>query len=295
MIETLVEKTDIYSEGEVPLQPFDEEKVYRLPMSSVLADEEWNCRGFIDPTNVLELANSIRPPGRLHQPVIVMPNPDPGRPFKLVAGYRRYKAHQILKAKSIACLIHLGMDENDARLLNLTENLQRAELNIKQEAHAIARLRNMTEQSIADRVKKSRGWVQVRLMLLMLPEDVQDEAAAGVLTSAQIRTCAGLIRNSDADPTLVYSYVKRIKDSKLRGNKRQPKPKDTERARQSHLRSAEEIGEIQDLIRETIGNNFATKMLGWAAGFVTPLDAHKALKVEAERLGKRYEIPEELL
>lgn len=276
----------------IPNPPYDRNTVYEIPLTAIEADDSWNCRGFIDPSDILDLARSINEKG-LKQAAIVMPNPSPkaGKPFKLVAGYRRYRAHQFLRKEEIRVTVELNLTETDARVLNLTENLQRSDLNIKQEAHALSKLRNLTGDQIAARVNKSRGWVLNRMALLKLPDDIQDEAAAGVMTSAQVLTCSKL-----PEPDDQYDYIRKLKDARLRGKVRKvkpPKPKDPNELR---LRSAKEIEEIQDIIRDICGgNNLTTRLLGWAAGHVLNLDMHKAIAKEAESRGKYYEIPSEYL
>lgn len=269
--------------------PFDPNKVYEISTKEIEADDNWNCRGFINPVSILELANSIKSDG-LQSPVLVMPTPGQDKPFKLVAGYRRFKAHQINGADTIRAIVKLGLDETEARILNLTENLQREDLNIKQEANAIRLLRLMGRTEVAQRLKKPLGWVEVRFALLNLPEDIQDEAVAGRLTNSEIMKCARLDTVDEQ-----YDYVRRVKDQKLAGKKREVKAESKKTAAsETRLRTEVEIEEMQATIRRIFGHGLATKALAWAGGFISPYEMHDFIRKEAFRIDKHYEIPEDI-
>ena len=75
-----------------------------------------------------ELAADITEHGIL-QPILVRPARDLGK-FEIVAGERRYRAAQIASLKQIPAIIENFSDE-EARLVSLTENLQRRDLNFK--------------------------------------------------------------------------------------------------------------------------------------------------------------------
>lgn len=268
--------------------PYDRSRIYEIPLDDIEADSGWNCRGYIDPTDVLELSRDIQQHG-LDQPVTVMPHPTPKgkKRFKLVAGYRRFKAHQMIGFETIKAIIRDDLDETKARILNLTENLHRKDLNIKQEAHAIKQLRFVKPALIAQRLDKSPGWVNVRLSLLQLPELLQDEAAAGRITSDEIRKCAEL-----GDEETMFEYVKAVKDARLKGLKKEVEPEKIKPSNESRLRSKTEIQELQGVIREVFGNGIATKVLAWAGGYLTPLEMHTAIKEAAALEGRYYAIPD---
>lgn len=276
---------------------YDPDRVYDIPLSEILVDEEFNCRGFINPMDLIDLAKSIKAEG-LHTPVFVTPwDLTTGKRFKLVAGFRRYKAHILNeddeeyqgkrseKAHTIRALVKPELDDAEARWLNLSENLQRTNLNMRQEANAIEWFKDhgWTESQVADKLKMSRGWVQVRFMLLELPDEIQNEAAAGLLTQTQIRTCYSMRENPDA----VFQFVRDIKDRKILGKKREVKPIVSEK----RMRTETELFLMQDKIRETWGNNMATRLIGWAAGLVDDDEIQSFLQQQAAIDGKFYMPP----
>ena len=141
------------------------------------------------------------------------------------------------------------MSEVDARFMNLSENTQRTDLNILQEARALQRLYELgvPEPDVAERLGKSRGWVQIRFILLKLPEEIQEECAAGILTHKQIRDVYTHYRADGKDAA--FEIVKKLKDAKLRGGKTiraQKKPKPNARRH----RKRPEIFEMMELDRD---------------------------------------------
>src|SRR5438132_8086387 len=75
-----------------------------------------------------ELADSIRKIGLL-EPIVVCESETPGK-YEIITGQRRFLAHQELKKKTIlAMVIDKRVDEKTAKIISLTENLLRRDLN----------------------------------------------------------------------------------------------------------------------------------------------------------------------
>jgi ParB/RepB/Spo0J family partition protein len=265
---------------------YDENKVYDLPMGEVFADESFNSRGKIEPLKVMELAREINENGLLQPITVQVYDRMPGKKFRIVAGYRRYAAHQLNQATTIRSLVKNEISDLDARLMNLSENTQRENLNILQEANAIQHfvLAGWTEQQIATRLGKSRGWVQVRGMLLQLPNEIQAEAEVGLVSQEAIRE---LYSMSWMGYQAQIDHLKKIKDAKILGKKRKPKPMDVYRSNERKPRTQEEIGDMQDEIIDCIGKNVdpLTKALAWAGGFIDDKEFHTYV---AEYIRKNY-------
>lgn len=86
-----------------------------------------------------ELAASIKKHGLL-QPVVLRGNLEDGPPFELIAGQRRYHAHDKLKKKSIKAVFTGPINDRDATVLSLIENLQAVKLNNADTARAVTKL-----------------------------------------------------------------------------------------------------------------------------------------------------------
>src|SRR6516225_8742469 len=96
-----------------------------------------------------ELADSIRKVGLL-EPIVVCPADTPGK-YEIITGQRRFLAHRELKASTIlAAILDDKVSEADAKVLSVTENLVRRELNSKDLIDACVPLQEI-------RFRKGRG------------------------------------------------------------------------------------------------------------------------------------------
>lgn len=257
------------------------ETIVNVPMSEVHYDQEFNCRGEIIPMDVIDLAKDIEKNGLLQPVVLSEYTPEQaqqlGYKYLLVAGYRRFTAHRVLKRDTVLAKILPTMDEVDARFLNLSENTQRKDLNILQEARAMRRLFELgvNEVDAAERLGKSRGWVQIRFILLRLPEPIQEECATGILTHTQIRDVYTHYRKDGED--VAFEVMRKLKDAKMKEGKTlrlQKKP--TPNAKRQRKRA--EIFTMMDHIRNGVGNGLHTRCLAWCAGEISDADLYFSLK-----------------
>lgn len=122
----------------------------------------------INPDDIKELADSIGQVGLL-QPIILTSRD--GR-FEIVAGDRRYLACVSLGWNKIPAMIQ-ELDAESVSIARATENLQRADLTVIEEARIYQRLHvdhKMTWDQIAKRTGKTAGIVKRRCDLLKMPE-----------------------------------------------------------------------------------------------------------------------------
>lgn len=270
-------------------------KTVDILMSEVFSDEEFNCRGKIIPLDVVDLIKSIERDG-LQQPIILQPFTGvPGKKYRVIAGHRRHMAYHVMKKLTIPAMIREGLNELQARTINLVENLKRQNLNILQESRALIPYKkaNWGQDIIAAEVGMSRGWVQVRIMLLDLPEDVQAEASAGLINQDQVRKLWSLRGNKDE----LYKAVRLIKDRRRAGEtgKIDVQVKKPVNPHKKQHRAPAEIFALQEIVQGAIGNSLVTQMMGWCAGLLSDYEIHRAIKETAALMGKRYEIPIEII
>ena len=124
-----------------------------------------------DETALHELAASIEQHG-LIQPVTVKALE--GDTFILVAGERRYRAHQLLGRTTIAALITQGNPDEIA----LIENLQREDLNPVETAEALATMmerHQYSQEDLGRTIGKSRVTINELLRLNTLPQKIKEE------------------------------------------------------------------------------------------------------------------------
>lgn len=132
-----------------------------------------------------DLAQSIRVNGVV-QPIVVRQR---GSRYEIIAGERRWRASQRAELRRIPAVVKEVSDEKMLELA-LVENIQRAELNPIEEAKAYRKLIDtlgLTQETVADRVGKSRAVVATATRLLKLPGEVQRELETGRLSAGHGR------------------------------------------------------------------------------------------------------------
>jgi ParB/RepB/Spo0J family partition protein len=271
------------------------EQVVHIPVEEIFSDNEFNCRGDITPFDVLELAKNIAENG-LAQPIVVQPYdkcPNPKQKYRIVMGHRRYMAHVVNKSDTIESIVREGLNDQVAFTMNVVENIHRKDLNILEEARALNRYRmwGFTQAQTSEAIRKSKGWVQVRFTLLDLPIQIQEEAAAGLLTTEQIKHLGGLSRDDQ------FELVRRIKDSKAKGEgfKIKRKYKKKIDPHEKKARTKESMETMQDVIYDGIGPCAFTRALAWATGHISTLDLLTDVKQYADDIGKPFIIPAHLM
>lgn len=131
------------------------------------------------PGDVTDLAASIADLGIL-QPLIVRRRAD--GTFGVLCGQRRFTAALQLGLEVVPASIHDDLDDITALSIAAAENIGRGAMNAIEEAEAFARLRDdhgLTQAEVAARCGANQGDVSKKLQLLDLPDDVQDDIAAG--------------------------------------------------------------------------------------------------------------------
>jgi ParB family chromosome partitioning protein len=107
----------------------------------------------------------------------------------LIAGERRWRAAQLAGLERVPVIVKETTPQ-DMLELALIENVQRADLNALEEAHAYRQLVDefeLTQEAVAERVGKARTTVTNLLRLLTLPENIQAAVADGRLSGAHGR------------------------------------------------------------------------------------------------------------
>ena len=136
-----------------------------------------------------QLAASIAVHGVL-QPVLVTEVLDG---YQLVAGERRVRAAQMAGLDHVPAVVR-QMAERDQLAVAIVENVQRADLNAMEEAHAYRQLADdfaLTQEEIATRVGKARSTIANTLRLLDLDLAVQDALADGGISEGHARALVG--------------------------------------------------------------------------------------------------------
>lgn len=140
----------------------------KLPVEKI-APNPYQPRKLFDSNAINSLAESISKYGVI-QPITVRQE---GTGYELVAGERRLRAARIAGLSEIPCIIVKASERRSAQLA-ITENLQRCDLDIFEEAQALERLLssgNMTQSQLAHELCMSQSAVANKLRLLRLDEN----------------------------------------------------------------------------------------------------------------------------
>ena len=154
-----------------------------------LARNKYQPRTIFDETKLEELSKSIKQNGII-QPIAVRKNMSSYEPYEIVAGERRFRAHQLLKKKRILAYIIDADSNKDIMYMALIENIQREDLNAIEQAKAYQYLKDNLNSSITEIAKtvgKSRPAVSNSLRLLNLPLEIQDSILKNEINAGQAR------------------------------------------------------------------------------------------------------------
>ena len=169
--------------------PAAEQAALRSLPVEALEPGPFQPRGGMDKASLDDLAASIREHGIL-QPILARPKPGAAGVYEIIGGERRWRAAQAAQLHDVPVVIR-DLGDREAMAAGLVENLQRQDLNIMEEAEGYRRLLDefgLTQEGLGQAVGKSRSHVANTLRLLVLPPEVRDLVANGVLSAGHART-----------------------------------------------------------------------------------------------------------
>ncbi|NBK97569.1 MAG: ParB/RepB/Spo0J family partition protein [Erysipelotrichia bacterium] len=169
-----------------------------IPLKEIKANP-YQPRKEFDEKALQELSESIQTHG-VFQPILVKKSV---KGYELIAGERRLRASKLAGLKEIPAII---VEFNDQQMMEiaLLENIQREDLNVIEEAQALAKMSDKlgyTQEELAKRIGKSREHVTNTLRLLKLPAKIQDFVVKKELSMGHVRSLLSL--HSEEDMLLV--------------------------------------------------------------------------------------------
>ncbi len=170
-------------------------RIIQIPVELVVPNPEQPRKLFSD-NELEELTNSIREYGVL-QPLLVKRTE--GKRFILIAGERRLRASKLAGLSKVPVIIK-ELQEPEAALISLVENVQREDLNFLEEARAYKKLMddfNLTQGEIAKRVSKQQSTISNKIRILSLPEELQQLLLQNRLTERHARALLKLDDEND--------------------------------------------------------------------------------------------------
>ena len=200
-----------------------------------------------------DLAASIKIHGII-QPIVV--NKEENGQYLIIAGERRWRAANICGLKEIPVIVKNYTDKQ-VKEISIIENLQREDLNPIEAARAIKELMEeygLTQETVAERIGKSRSNIANTLRLLSLYPDVIKLVETGKLTSGHAR-CLVVVEDQNDQIKIAQQAVSKnmsVRDlEKIIKNYTNPSKKVAIKQEQSL--------ELKDLINQ-MQKTFATKV-----------------------------------
>lgn len=160
-------------------------QVRDIPLTGIVPNP-FQPRTLFDPLKQEELVASIKEHGIL-QPILVRRVGH--ERYQLVAGERRFRAAQAAGLTVVPALVKEVEDKQQLEIA-IVENLQREDIGVMEAARAYRRMIDefhMTQETVAQRLAKSRSSVANTLRLLNLPEEVQDCIERGEISEGHGR------------------------------------------------------------------------------------------------------------
>lgn len=245
------------AEGAPPV-PADQNELRRLPLARIRPNPFQPRREFSE-EDLAELRASLQASGLL-QPVVVRAV---GDAYELVSGERRFRAATQLGWRDIPALVRQA-DDRMMLTLALIENLQRADLNVMEEARGYQRLADefaLTHQQISEAVGKERSTVSNLLRLLALPADVQRLLEESQLTMGHARALLALTNAKEvarlaaiviAEGLSVRETERRVRAANARPEPATPDKKPAQRAGSPSATNDVVSRRIQDMLRHRL-------------------------------------------
>lgn len=241
--------TDVTSRGSIGTEASKTAgAVAMLPVEQIEANP-FQPRTVFEKEALVELANSIKEHGII-QPVTVRKLGYDK--YQLISGERRFRASQAAGLSEVPAYIRIANDQAMLEMA-LVENIQRKNLDAIEVAISYKRLMDecdLTQESLSQKVSKSRSSVTNFLRLLKLPAEIQ----AGIRDEKITMGHARALINAGDEKTQVKIFNKILKESLsvrqveelVRGisEKKKSKPK----AKSGNVLSFEQQKIKQDLI-----------------------------------------------
>jgi len=239
-------------------------------------------RQHFDEKGLRELADSIAANGLL-QPITVRADSE-GR-FMIVAGERRWRAHELAGIKTIKAHV-VDMDDQSLAIAAIVENLQRADITPLEEAKAFQRMLDsgLTVEELSRRLGLKQSWrITERTALLKIRAEYQVLLTKNIITPSQAFEMSRLSpAGQDRLLTLIkegrcdtYNRLRATATAILESEQQtamfeEQKPiTEEERRRMGHLKNT--VAKVTDLLGKCIQNNEAV--------IVKRLDPHKAMEL----------------
>lgn len=185
-----------------------EGRVVFIPVESIMPNR-CQPRTRFEQDSLERLSSSIKEYGII-QPLTVRENPEKSSyssfQYELIAGERRLRAAKQIGLKEVPCII-IESDTKKSAELAIIENLHRDDLNIFEEASAIASLialHKLTQEQIAIQLSLTQASIANKLRLLKLSEPEKSVILSNNLTERHARALLRIKSTDERQRTLSH-------------------------------------------------------------------------------------------
>lgn len=230
----------------------DGEKIEEIDIS-LIDNNPKQPRKIFDPTLLDELAQSIKLYGVI-QPILVTKK---GDRYLIVAGERRFRASIIAGKKSIPAIIK-NFNDKEIKEIALLENIQRQDLNPIETARAMKELMDTygwTQETLADRLGKSRPSIANNLRLLSLCPEVIDLIEKGKLSAGHARSLVVV-----TNPEVQLKLANQVINNKLTVRDMENAVKEVDKTAKKTIKVSPQLSIEMQEFKNNLERTFATKI-----------------------------------
>lgn len=180
-----------------------QEKIVDMPLD-MIAQPAYEMRTAMSEEKMLTLQKSVKLLGLL-QPIVVKLRKD-GK-YEVIAGYRRFIAHQRNKAASILVRVLDGGNVKN-ELAKMHENIEREDVSVMDEARFIGRLSKdmkMSQADISRNLGRSEAYVSQKIAILDAPAIIQEALEDGVIGFSVARELTKVTDEKELHRLLEYA------------------------------------------------------------------------------------------
>ncbi|AJC58547.1 ParB/RepB/Spo0J family partition protein [Streptomyces sp. 769] len=221
-------------------------------------------RKFFDEDAHRELTQSIQENGLL-QPVVVRAVEDEEAPHMIVAGERRWRACKAAGLTVVPARILEGIDEEKAFVLSISENVNRADMTIMEEAGAYADLVALgwKADGIAKTFGKTKTHIDWRLGLLTLRPEVAEWVNEGKIKpnlswhiaqlspGNQMVAATRYLRgdfDTEADATNFAQGLRMAEQQTSLVSEKEPTAEEKEERQKAKTKTTDKLGRVEEVV-----------------------------------------------
>ncbi|MEU8560514.1 ParB/RepB/Spo0J family partition protein [Streptomyces cyaneofuscatus] len=211
-----------------------------------------------------ELTASIKENGLL-QPVVVRPVDGAKAPYMLIAGERRWRSCQAAGLEVIPAKVVAGATEEQAYVLSIAENVNRADMTIMEEAGAYADLKaaGWDPKKIAKQFGKTETHITWRLGLLTLRPEVSEMVDQGAIKSnlawhiAQLNPANQMVAamryvrgdfDSESDAQHFANGLKMMEQQTSLTSEKAPSAEEQEKRKKAKAKAKDGLGKAEEVL-----------------------------------------------